>query len=214
MLEKYNCSAPFEHLVLDDFLSDDLITRINNEFWDISDARWTTYGVPFYNENSQKLQMYDLEKMPESIQDFYSICTADEFLKKMSKLSGIKIEKYSLFGAGMNVYGKAAALKAHTDFNFNDDIKAYRCLNLLLYLNKEWDTSHGGCLQLWSPDLKESLDIAPVSNRLVIFPTNNSTPHGVSEVSSGVQRRSLSLYYYSVDPPKGVSETPHRTVWK
>ena len=214
MFDRYNKSEPFSHLLVDDFLSLPLIKSINDEFWDFKDPKWDKFGSMFYNKNAQKKQMYELEKMPPSIQQFYSLCTSRDFLDSLSKMSRLNVDKYSLFGAGMNVYGDNAELKAHTDFNFNNDIKAYRCLNLLLYLCDDWTEEHGGCLQLFSGDFKKSIDIAPLSNRLVIFPTNDKTPHGVSRVASGVQRRSLSLYYYSVECPPNISKQPHRTIWK
>jgi len=214
MIDCYNRFEPFNHLLIDNFLSADLLRSIENEFWDFKDSKWDKFGSMFYNEHAEKKQMYELEKMPPSIQQFYSICTSKNFLDSLSKMSGLSVEKYSFYGAGMNIYSKDASLSAHTDFNFNDEIKAYRCLNLLLYLNKDWNESHGGCLQMFSSDLKKTVDIFPLSNRLVIFPTNNNTPHGVSKVLSNVQRRSLSLYYYSVECPPDTKEDPHRTIWK
>ena len=113
----------------------------------------------------------------------------------------------------MNLYAPGAELKKHADFNFNDGIKMYRCLNLLYYVS-DWKEGDGGCLQLYHPETGSALEVLPKQNRVVIFPTNLGTPHGVSKTSPGFFRKSLGIYYYTRDLPQNVSSEPHRTIWK
>ena len=44
-------------------------------------------------------------------------------------------------------------LTTHIDFNYNNDIQAYRAVNLLYYLNSDWDES-GGCFEFYDTNLK------------------------------------------------------------
>ena len=114
----------------------------------------------------------------------------------------------------MNVYTSGASLKAHSDFNYNNNINAYRCLNLLIYLNSDCGEDNGGCIQLWDKEMNSCVDIPPISNRLLVFSTNSETPHGVAEVKGGSYRKSLSVYYYVKSPEKLINADPHRTLWK
>ena len=82
--------------------------------------------------------------------------------------------------------------------------RMYRKLNLLIYLNEEWETSWGGSLELWHPDLSGQFkEIDLQYNRAVLFNIDNA-PHGHPDPLScpaGESRRSLAFYYYSATPP-------------
>ena len=48
----------------------------------------------------------------------------------------------------------------------------WRRLNVLIYLNTEWDEAWGGHLELWEAERKTCVKrIAPIFNRAVIFDT-------------------------------------------
>jgi hypothetical protein len=59
--------------------------------------------------------------------------------------------------------------------------------------------------------------IAPVFNRMVIFATTDTAYHGHPNPLTcppGVARRSLALYYYSVDRPAEERTEAHSTLWQ
>ena len=49
---------------------------------------------------------------------------------------------------------RGGLLKIHTDFNRHPTMELDRRLNVLIYLNKDWEESYGGHLQLWDKDMK------------------------------------------------------------
>jgi hypothetical protein len=89
-----------------------------------------------------------------------------------------------------------------------------RRANLLLYLNKDWQPDYGGDLELWNTDMKRcEQTIAPVANRVVIFTTDVDSFHGHPEpmrCPPGVYRRSLALYYFTVEEHPPVRSTEYR----
>ncbi len=54
----------------------------------------------------------------------------------------------------------------HADFNWHQKLLLDRRINLLLYLNKDWEEDYGGHLELWNRDMKVLGDrILPVFDR-------------------------------------------------
>jgi hypothetical protein len=71
-------------------------------------------------------------------------------------------------------------------------------LNVLLYLNPEWDEAFGGELIVKSSPDGEPRKILPRFNRAVIMETSDHTYHGYRKMSlpPGVTRKSIATYAY------------------
>ncbi|MFD2145323.1 2OG-Fe(II) oxygenase [Mucilaginibacter antarcticus] len=110
-------------------------------------------------------------------------------------------------------------LKIHADFNKHETTWLDRRINLLVYLNKDWDECYGGHFELWDKDLTRSFQkILPLFNRVAIFSTTDFSYHGHPNALTcppDRSRKSLALYYYSNGRPKSeVSKNPHATIFK
>lgn len=79
---------------------------------------------------------------------------------------------------------------------------------MIVYLNKDWDESYGGHLELWSGHhdgkkhqlTKKESGILPIFNRVVVFSTSEHSYHGHPtplQCPSDRSRKSLALYYYT-----------------
>ena len=94
-------------------------------------------------------------------------------------------------------------LEVHSDFSEVEHLKIYRRINLLLYLNKDWKDEYNGKLEFWNSDLSKcEKKISPNFNRCVIFRTDTKSFHGHPEVLNapkGVYRKSIALYYYTLE---------------
>ncbi len=67
----------------------------------------------------------------------------------------------------------------HADFDQHRKLRVDRRLNVLLYLNEDWDDAYGGHLELWDPTMTRRVKrVAPIANRLVIFRTSDTSFHG------------------------------------
>ena len=61
-------------------------------------------------------------------------------------------------------------LKIHTDFSKHPTLDLDRRVNVLIYLNKNWDQTYGGDLELWDKEMKFcEKKIQPTFNKMVIF---------------------------------------------
>jgi hypothetical protein len=98
----------------------------------------------------------------------------------------------------------------------------HRRLNLILFLNREWDESWGGCLELhkdpWDPDANSVSMIVPIANRAVLFETTERSWHGFSRIAlppdrQHISRKSVAVYYYTASRPAAEAVASHGTVY-
>lgn len=83
----------------------------------------------------------------------------------------------------------------------NERLHLQRRLNMLIYLNKDWQPEWGGELELWDKQMQQKVrSVAPVFNRCVIFSTDADSFHGHPDgltTPPDVTRKSIALYYYT-----------------
>jgi hypothetical protein len=75
-------------------------------------------------------------------------------------------------------------------------------LNILLYLNKDWEDGFGGDLLVRTDPRDEPRAVAPLFNRCVMMLTSDNTYHGYRRMSLplGVTRKSIASYAYELIP--------------
>jgi len=163
---------------------------------------WINYK--HYNENKRGLNKLDL--LPATIKSTINELNSPEFLEFLSKLTGIKdLQKDDgLEGGGIHQSTRGGYLNIHADFTVHPHHRNWqRRVNVLVYLNKEWEEAWGGKLELWDKQMKAcEAAVLPVFNRCVIFNTDADSYHGHPEPMTcpeGVFRRSIALYYYTVE---------------
>jgi len=116
--------------------------------------------------------------------------------------------------SGFNIAEKGFYLRPHADFNFNNDIKKFRTINLLLYFNNNWKKDFGGNLTFYNyKNLKKKYEFIVKKNRAIIFLTNKYTIHGYKKIKSDQYRISLNFYYYT-NENLSFDEKPHKTIWR
>ena len=121
----------------------------------------------------------------------------------------------TLEGGGLHQSTTGGFLNIHADFTVHPHHRNWqRRANILLYLNEEWDPEYGGDLELWSSDMQTCVrKVSPIANRVLIFTTDSTSFHGHPEpmrCPEGVARRSLALYYFSVEDDPLVRSTEYR----
>jgi hypothetical protein len=97
---------------------------------------------------------------------------------------------------------KGGFLNIHADFTAHPYQRNWaRRVNLLIYLNEDWDESYGGHLELWDKNAKQCVKkIQPIANRCVIFSTDADSFHGHPTpltCPDGRSRKSIALYYFT-----------------
>jgi Rps23 Pro-64 3,4-dihydroxylase Tpa1-like proline 4-hydroxylase len=140
-----------------------------------------------------------------------------EFLSKLTGIQGLIPDPY-LVGGGFHQILPGGRLEIHADFNVHGPLRLDRRLNLLLFLNQDWEDAYGGELELWDPDMTRCVrSIPPRLNTTVIFATTDTAYHGHPRpvrCPESMTRKSLALYYYSNGRPEEERSAAHSTLWQ
>lgn len=220
--EKYAAAEPFPHLAIDGLFDEQDLAEILDEFPAQDDSIWhrsEQQGIQVKLRSNWKSDREIRTKTRQLIQQLNS----GDMLRALSKLTGIDglIPDPYLTGGGLNCILPGGQLAVHCDGNWHDLMRVHRRLNLIVFLNRDWQETWGGDLQLWDESLTQCVTrIFPLYNRTMIFTTHDFTYHGHPEPLAcppGHGRKSLILYYYTAypRPPEHTATTDmHRAQWK
>jgi Rps23 Pro-64 3,4-dihydroxylase Tpa1-like proline 4-hydroxylase len=201
LAKEYAGNQPAPHILLSDFLAYEAASQAAHEFPLADSKSWTHYQ--HCNEN--KLGMAKRELFPSSLRAIANELNTPRFLAWLSRLTGIPglIADPSLEGGGLHQAGRGGFLNVHTDFSHHHYHETWRRrVNLILYLNPAWRAEWGGSIELWDAKMEHCVvKYPPLLNHVLIFNTEQAL-HGFPEplqCPEGESRRSLALYYYSLD---------------
>ncbi len=196
--QDYLHAQPCKHVVMDNFLRPEVAEQLFNNF-----PKLDTLNVKRKSLNEKKSEDYHFERFHPVFQDVKDVIMSAEFCHELiGKITGLK----GLFvttdntGAGVHQGGNGSYVDIHIDYNMSTKFNAWRRLNLLVYLNKDWQDEYGGALELWDKDMKNcDKMILPYFNRAVLFYTDENAPHGYRKMSlpEGVTRKSFYSYFYT-----------------
>ena len=215
--EQYQNATPFPHVVIDDFLPPEILETILKEYPAPNEIQWREFA----NKSESKLASKSEQQMGEMTRFLLYQLNSETFINFLEKLTGIEglIPDPHFVGGGLHQIKPGGFLKVHVDFNKNTRLKLDRRLNLLLYLNKDWQDEYGGHLQLWNQEMTAcEAKILPIFNRCVVFSTTDFSYHGHPDPLTCPEdrtRRSLALYYYSNGrPAEEVKDGSHSTIFR
>lgn len=214
---QFAAAEPFRFVVIDDFLTPAFAERLLAEF------------PPFEKGNSVgddgrpggKSTLERIKSLGPTYRALDATIQDPEFLGFIGKLTGIDAPLYDPFylGGGTHENRHDQALQAHVDFNYHPSERWHRRLNLIVYLNPEWEEGWGGNLELYRDpyqDAKPAVRVVPRMNRCVIFETTERSWHAFDRITlpaakAELSRRSVALYFYSKDRPAEEVAGKHTT---
>lgn len=212
--DQYATAAPFPHVVIDDFLPAVPLRVIADKFPQATEIDWHRS----VNPRQKKLAAEDETQIEDSARWLLYQLNSATFMKFLETLTGIEglIPDPYFAGGGLHQIETGGYLKIHADFNLHPKFRLDRRLNLLLYLNENWQEEYGGHLELWDKQMTSCVQrILPIFNRCVIFNTTDFSYHGHPEplkCPPGITRKSLALYYYSNGRPDAEASDEHGTL--
>jgi hypothetical protein len=220
--EAFTQAAPFPHIVMDGLFDAAEIASIHRQLRELPDGYWE-------KNNDQGIEVKWRSKwtseysIPEPAREIVRFLNSGIFLRSLSRLTGIPklIPDPYYTGGGFNLIEPGGYLDVHADGNWHDAMGVHRRLNLLVYLNPNWQDEWGGALNFYDADADEVVaSVPPIGNRLAVFETHDYSFHGHPEPTRspvGEGRTSIILYYYTSAPrPESqVSEArPHSALWR
>lgn len=213
---------PFRHLVIDNFLEQELARVCLQSFPSLDESGWEASNDIDIEIKYRTTWSSEFD-IPEGIIDAVRILNCGPLIKAMGDRIGIHklIPDPYFTGGGLNVTTKGGLLDVHVDGNYHDATSLNRRVNAILYLNQDWLPEYGGEFGLYDQNGDICLKkVLPIFNRLVVFDTNDFSFHGLPSPLScpkGMSRKSIILYYYTKEPRPGYQiavNEPHSALWK
>jgi hypothetical protein len=213
--ETYASAQPFPHIVLDDFLPEEIVEEVLAHVEAPQGRQWFKFDNPLEVKRANG----DESTMAPCVRALLYQLNSSAFLRFLEELTGIEhlIPDPYFRGSGLHQTERGGFLKVHADFNYHPQLCLYRRVNLLLYLNKDWKEEYGGHLEFWDAQMKAcQTRVLPIFNRCLVFATTDTTYHGHPiplSCPEGRTRKSIAIYYYTVENPN--PDCPARgPVWK
>lgn len=213
-LEQY----PFKHVIIRDFLPKTFVNSLLNELHLLEDSEPPT--KKYSSEHGEKREWKLFPEKFSHLRFWMNYLQSTELISTLAQKFDLPKDAplspdHTYDGGGYVISPPGAFLGYHADFNFSSAVNKYRVLNVLYYVNTNYESNMGGHLHLLDSDSKtvESI-VEPRLNTFLAFLTDDISFHGVSKNSQTFSRRSFNIYYYSEKPLSLYqSLDPHKTLW-
>jgi Rps23 Pro-64 3,4-dihydroxylase Tpa1-like proline 4-hydroxylase len=199
--EAYKNANPFSHVVLDDFISEDVVRPISAQIH----TERATLPVHFDDDVQKNKTISTGSAVPRLLRLLAAKLGSAEFLRYLESVTGLKglvpDPYYNTEYGYYHVVGPGGVLGSHVDHSHHQSLKIPHVLNLVVYLTENWDENEGGALCLFNSNGREVIKKIPSKfNRAAIFAASPIAFHGVEPIDRSSTRKRHSIYfaYYSV----------------
>jgi hypothetical protein len=208
-------SGKHKNLIFDNFLPESIVASLSHETDRVSEENWKL----FQRNQTSFQECVNLSILPEFVKLLGEL-HSKLFLEWLGNITGIDrlLPDPYMIGGGYLRSGQGDCLLPHVDFNWNDHIRMYRCLTLLIYITPNWKSEWGGNLKFFDDDNNKVIqEVDYTYNRAVLWKDQYPNYHGYPEkinCPKGVYRKSLILFYYTNDTSTfNKNDPPHRSLY-
>lgn len=213
----YCFAEPFPHIVIDNFLPEEVIDKIYANFPIEKLDGDVMFELGYAGLHKRQVQPANCNGFIREVFGFFNSAPIVQFLESLTTIPSL-IPDPHFMGGGFHETSAGGKLGIHADFRINEALHLDRRINMIIYLNKEWDEAYGGQLELWDKAMKAKVhSISPIYNRCVIFNTDADSFHGHPDplmTPEEVTRKSLALYYYTASKRIYEDSVSHSTMYK
>ena len=201
----YLNNQPYPHIEIDGLFNKLLINRIASTFPDLrlADRKLVRGGGELKRGTREGCLIAS-----GITKQFIRHLNSYEFIKFIQEVCGINeqlIPDQTLLGGGLHSTSRGGSLGMHVDFPKHKKTLLDRRVNVLVYLNKNWESEWGGEFIASNEEGTIKKSYLPLLNKTIIFETNDHTIHGHPHPLKSpehITRNSIAMYYYSNGRPK------------
>lgn len=204
-------TEPFRHIIQNDIWNPIDLQQAADEFERLPEGAWHRFRNDCEHKDAMTFSTAR-DNGAEVCWDVRETFASQAFIDDISERFGIPGLQFDELGGGLHSIPAGGYLATHIDFN-RDALGRYRRINVLLYLNHNWDDGPEGSLLLMNPDGGIAKVITPEFGRMVTFECSDSSWHGHPIAHPTRVRRSLAAYYFTDEAPADFTNQ-HDTVFQ
>lgn len=197
LVNNFNLAEPFEHIMIKNFLKNDIAEKISKQFPSNLDDYYK-----YDNPLEIKYAYDDINNMNSHLQNvFYALCSNKVLnsFRTITKKQELEHDP-TCHGGGLHIHPNNGRLHMHLDYEKHPLLEnKQRYLNIILYLSKDYKEEWGGQTELWNSDMSKCIVKSPVQfNTAIIFKTTEKSWHGIPEpikCPEDIYRKTLAYYY-------------------
>ncbi len=198
---QFAANGPFRHAIVENFLSPGHALAVVDAFPRLDPMQLAAARV-------LEARSYDGEvrRFGPEFDSVFSALGSESFTIWLRKLTGIPDLEIDVdnVGGGVHQGARGSRLAPHADHNTHpNDPTRYRRINVLVYLNANWDPSWGGNLEMYDATGSRVVkEVEPIFNRCIIMEVHDQAFHGYRplRVPKDNTRKTLAAYFYSRSP--------------
>ena len=215
LADDYQNAEPFPHIQIENLLDVAMLRGVARNYPAIDQKQ-------FFDRDQERFKyQFHAQEVPNGFtRNLLGELNSQAFLGFLEEMTGIKglIPDPYYFGGGLHLTRRGGHLGVHADFNIHKRMNVERRLNLLVYLNDDWQEEYGGKLELWDKQMTRAVkSIGPLIGRAVVFNTSLDSFHGHPDPLAcppDRDRRSIATYYYTAIPAETGVKKDRTTVFK
>ena len=216
LARRFSAGQPFRNVAIEPFVAPVLLSALQAQFPKFEER----YARNERGQTGGKAVVPEIARLGSAYGQFDRLMRDREFLALIGRITGLSGLLYDpdYAGGGTHENLDGQELDPHVDFNYHPRLRWHRRLNLILFLNPEWEQAWGGCLELLpDPWAGNATVYVPLANRAVIFETTESSWHGFRRIRTPpgreISRRSIAVYFYTKDRPSTETAPSHGTLY-
>lgn len=220
--QSFQKNSPCPHVSVQSLLEHNFCRRLISEFPACDPSVLEKFHANGMRGGKTKHQR--IRELGDSFCAFDDLVQSKEFLEILTRITGISNLIYDpeYYGGGSHESLNGERLLPHIDYNYHPTTRWYRRLNLLIYLNPEWQAEWGGQLELHSdpltPDKDQITRCSAGMNNCTLLETTSTSWHGFPAIElphdkRHLTRRSIAVYYYTLQPPSDDTALNRSTVY-
>ena len=190
---------PIKYCIIENFIKEEVYDKILTEIPEKPTDQFYKYNNPI----EVKYALDKMEFIGDEIKNLFFALSHNKLVNKFKNMFNLDNLEYDpcMHGAGIHFHPRHGRLNIHLDYEKHPITNKQRRLNIIYYVNEEWNIGWNGDTQLWDKNMEKCVVKSyPKKNTAIVFETIEMSWHGVPDkinCPENIYRKTLAYYYVS-----------------